>query len=108
MIKRAGAARSRALDFPRFLSIMARRMDGEDRSGVLNDIRDAFRIFDRDGDGFLSYAELRHIMTNFDEMEMTAEDIDQTIREADADGDGRISCEEFVDLMVLEDSGSPQ
>ena len=30
-------------------------------------MRESFRVFDREGDGFLSAAELRHIMTNLGE-----------------------------------------
>ena len=30
-------------------------------------MRESFRVFDREGDGFLTAAELRHIMTNLGE-----------------------------------------
>ena len=30
-------------------------------------MRESFRVFDKDGNGFLSAAELRHIMTNLGE-----------------------------------------
>ena len=28
------------------------------------EIREAFKVFDKDGNGFISAAELRHVMTN--------------------------------------------
>ena len=32
------------------------------------EIRESFRVFDKDGKGFLAAAELRHIMTNMGEL----------------------------------------
>ena len=50
-------------------------------------------VFDRDGNGFISAAELRHVMTNLGE-KLTDEEVDEMIREADVDGDGQINYEE--------------
>ena len=54
---------------------------------------------DKDGNGFISAAELRHIMTNLGE-KLTDEEVDEMIREADIDGDGQINYEEFVKMMM--------
>ena len=51
------------------------------------------KVFDRDGNGFISAAELRHVMTNLGE-KLTDEEVDEMIREADVDGDGQINYEE--------------
>ena len=47
-------------------------------------------VFDKDGNGFISAAELRHVMTNLGE-KLTDEEVDEMIREADIDGDGQIN-----------------
>ena len=54
------------------------------------EIREAFGLFDKDGNGFISAAELRHVMTNLGE-KLTDEEVDEMIREADIDGDGQVN-----------------
>jgi calmodulin len=55
-------------------------------------------VFDKDGNGFISAAELRLVMTNLGE-KLTDEEVDEIIREVDIDGDGQINYEEFVKMM---------
>jgi hypothetical protein len=52
--------------------------------------REAFRVFDRNGDGYISAPELRLVMTNLGE-KLTDEEVDDMIKEADLDGDGVVS-----------------
>lgn len=72
-----------------FLTMMARKMKDTDSE---EEIREAFKVFDRDNNGFISAAELRHVMTSIGE-KLTDDEVDEMIREADQDGDGRIDCE---------------
>ena len=58
-----------------------------------------FSVFDKDGNGYISSAELRHVMTNLGE-KLTDEEVDEMIREADIDGDGQVNYEEFVAMMT--------
>ena len=87
---------SGTIDFPEFLTMMARKMKDTDSE---EEILEAFKVFDKDGNGFISAAELRHIMTNLGE-KLTDEEVDEMIREADIDGDGQINYEEFVKIMM--------
>ncbi|XP_075537461.1 neo-calmodulin-like isoform X2 [Dermacentor variabilis] len=85
------------IDFPEFLTIMAKeefRLDDVDE-----EIREAFKVFDRNGDGYVSAAELRHVMTTMGE-KLSHEEVDEMIREADQDGDGRINYDEFVSMVT--------
>ena len=74
-----------------FLTMMARKMKDTDSE---EEIREAFKVFDRDNNGFISAAELRHVMTSIGE-KLTDDEVDEMIREADQDGDGRIDCMAF-------------
>jgi len=83
------------IDFPEFLTMMARKMKDTDSE---EEIREAFRVFDKDGNGFISAAELRHVMTNLGE-KLTDEEVDEMIREADIDGDGQVNYEGIFPLI---------
>lgn len=71
--------------------MMARKMKDTDSE---EEIREAFKVFDRDNNGFISAAELRHVMTSIGE-KLTDDEVDEMIREADQDGDGRIDCRPY-------------
>ena len=46
------------IDFPEFLSLMARKMKDTDTE---EELIEAFKVFDRDGNGLISAAELRYV-----------------------------------------------
>ena len=96
MINEVDADNNGTIDFPEFLTMMARKMKDTDSE---EEIREAFKVFDRDNNGFISSAELRHVMTSIGE-KLTDDEVDEMIREADQDGDGKIDYNEFVQLMM--------
>ena len=56
------------------------------------------RVFDRDGDGYISAEELSQVMLTLGES-LTQDEIDEMIREADLDGDGKVGYDEFATMM---------
>ena len=60
---------------------------------------EAFKVFDRDGNGLISADELLNVMTSLGE-NATMEEIEELIKESDYDGDGFINYEEFVKLIL--------
>jgi len=89
------------IDFPEFLSLMSRKMRDTDTE---EEMVEAFKVFDKEGNGFISAAELRHVMSNLGE-KITDEEMDEMVREADVDSDGNINYEEFVKMMMYDGSG---
>ena len=96
LISEVDADGSGTIDFDEFLVMMsrnARDMDSEE------EIREAFRVFDKEGNGFISEAELRTVTTNLG-LKLTDEELEEMVREADLDGDGEVSYEEFLIMMT--------
>ncbi|XP_070555560.1 uncharacterized protein [Ptychodera flava] len=85
------------VDFPEFLTIMATRMiDGEDDSKET--IR-AFRIFEKDSEGFVKTSEMRQLLTQVGE-QLTDEEMDEIISDLDTDNDGLIKYDELVRSLM--------
>ncbi|KAH8284065.1 hypothetical protein KR054_009107 [Drosophila jambulina] len=78
-----------------FLYIMSQKyatMTPED------EIIGAFRVFDKQGTGFISEKEFRHIMKNLGE-HMTDDEVDEIVLDADANVEGNINYASFVAMM---------
>ncbi|WMV56542.1 hypothetical protein MTR67_049927 [Solanum verrucosum] len=96
MINEVDADGNGTIDFPEFLNLTAGKMKDTNSE---EELKEAFRVFDKDQNGFISAAELRHVMTNLGE-KLTDEEVDEMIHEADVDGDGQINYDEFVKVMM--------
>ncbi|XP_015171352.1 PREDICTED: neo-calmodulin-like isoform X6 [Polistes dominula] len=84
------------IEFNEFLQMMSKKMKGADGK---DELREAFRVFDKNKDGLISSKELRHVMTNLGE-KLSEEEVDDMIKEADLDGDGMVNYEEFVTILT--------
>ena len=84
------------IDFKEFLGLMARKMRDTDTE---EELIEAFKVFDRDGNGLVSSIELKHVMLSLGE-KITDEEVEEMIKEADIDGDGFINYEEFVRMII--------
>ncbi|GAB2294089.1 hypothetical protein Dimus_028306 [Dionaea muscipula] len=86
-----------AFDFPRFLDLMSKYLKPEpfDRQ-----LRDAFKVLDKGGTGFVAVSDLRHILTSIGEKLEPAE-FDEWIREVEVGSDGRIRYDDFIVRVML-------
>ena len=73
------------------------------------EFKEAFEIFDKNKDGFITIKELAEIMKNLGQNPTEAELTDM-INEVDADGNGKIDFPEFLTMMArkMKDSDSEE
>lgn len=64
----------------------------------MTEFREAFRLFDKDGDGSITKEELGSVMRSLGQF-ARVEELAEMLEEVDVDGDGNVSFEEFVDIM---------
>uniref|UniRef100_A0A8C0NPF4 EF-hand calcium-binding domain-containing protein 11 n=1 Tax=Canis lupus familiaris TaxID=9615 RepID=A0A8C0NPF4_CANLF len=67
------------------------------------EFKEAFSLFDKDGDGTITTKELGTVMRSLVQNpteKLTDEEVDEMIREADIDGDGQVNYEDFVQMMT--------
>ena len=83
------------IDFEEFLIMMSKKMKENDSE---EELMEAFKVFDNDGNGFINIDELRQVMTNLGER-LSEEEVEMMIKEADIDGDGLVNYEEFIAMM---------
>ncbi|XP_037672181.1 calmodulin-A-like [Choloepus didactylus] len=88
MINEVEAGGNATIGFPEFLPMMARKMKDTDSE---EKIHKAFQVFDKDGDGCISVAELHHIKTNLGGK--LIDEVDGITREAVIDGDRQLNYE---------------
>lgn len=95
MIDEVDADGNGTIDFAEFLTLMARKMKAKDSEA---EILEAFKVFDKDGSGKISPAELRLVMTNLGER-LTDNEVEEMIKEADINGDGVSSINSALNLF---------
>lgn len=96
MLEGADPEETGRFEFMQFLEIVAQKLKDTDNE---EELREAFRVFDQEGNGRLSAAELRHCLTTLGD-KMTEAEADELIREADIDNDGEIVYEEFINILM--------
>ncbi|VDO99385.1 unnamed protein product [Soboliphyme baturini] len=84
------------IEFDEFVPLMSRHSKKADKE---NDLFITFKVFDRNGDGYITKEELRHVMESLGE-ELTDEEMDMMLKAADKDGDNRVSFDEFKSMFA--------
>ena len=94
MVRQADADGNGIIDFPEFLTMMARKMAAQDPDREINE---AWGVFST-GLEFVPEFMIKKIMTNLGE-ELSDAALKELVREADLDGDGKIGYDDFYQTM---------
>jgi len=86
---------SGTVDFNEFLAMMTTKMGERDST---EEIIKAFRLFDDDETGKISFRNLKRVAMELGES-INDEELQEMIDEADRDGDGEVSQDEFIRIM---------
>ena len=84
------------IDFEEFITFMQMTQSSEELTDEEEVIR-AFMTFDKDGNGWLSMDEFKHILCNLGD-KFTEQECLEIFKEADLDHDGKLQYREFVDF----------
>ncbi|XP_023016533.1 troponin C, isoallergen Bla g 6.0101 isoform X2 [Leptinotarsa decemlineata] len=92
------------VSFEEFANLAARFLveeeeEEEDTEAIQTELKGAFRLYDREGNGFITIEVLREILRELDD-NLTEDDLDNMVDEIDTDGSGTVDWEEFKAVMI--------
>lgn len=99
LIQKADTNNNGLIEFSEFVGLVAPELLPEKSPYTEEQLKQLFKLFDRDGNGYITAAELAHSMAKLGHA-LTAEELTGMIKEADTDGDGRISFQEFSQAIT--------
>lgn len=89
------------IEFDEFVQLMQSYLHSSNGAAMVDaegEMLEAFRVFDKDGNGLISEDELKQAMIGLGER-LTAEELKAMIAAADVNGDGQIDYKEFLEMM---------
>uniref|UniRef100_T1GQB5 EF-hand domain-containing protein n=1 Tax=Megaselia scalaris TaxID=36166 RepID=T1GQB5_MEGSC len=89
------------LDDDMLAEIIAEVDEDGNAEAMQQELKEAFRLYDKEGNGYITTAVLREILKELDD-KITNEDLDMMIEEIDSDGSGTVDFDEFMEVMTGE------
>merc|ERR1711884_57191 len=89
------------LEFPEFIQLAAKFLIEEDEEQMKWELREAFRIYDKQGNGYITVDTLKEILREID-ASLNEDNLEQIIDEVDEDGSGTVDFDEFMAMMTGE------
>merc|ERR1712013_145971 len=87
------------LEFGEFCQLASRFLVEEDEEALKKELKEAFRIYDKEQLGSISTEALKEILRELDN-KLTDEDLDNIIEEVDEDNSGTLDFDEFMEMMT--------
>lgn len=87
------------ITFDEFCGIAGRFVEvEEDAAAMATELREAFRLYDRESKGYITVKTLRDILHELDD-KLTSSELDMIIEEIDSDGSGTVDFDGLCDLI---------
>lgn len=99
LIQKADTNNNGLVEFSEFVALVAPELLQAKSPYTEEQLVQLFKLFDRDGNGYITAAELAHSMAKLGHA-LTAAELTGMIKEADTDGDGQISFAEFSQAIT--------
>ena len=88
------------MEFGEFCQLCAKFLVEEpDEETMKAELKEAFRVYDKEGQGFITTLQLREIISELDQG-LTDDALDGIIEEIDEDGSGTMDFNEFCEMMM--------
>uniref|UniRef100_A0A8C8JEK3 Troponin C, slow skeletal and cardiac muscles n=1 Tax=Oncorhynchus tshawytscha TaxID=74940 RepID=A0A8C8JEK3_ONCTS len=87
---------SGTVGFDEFLVMMVRCMNEESKGKPEEELAELFRMFDKNGDGYIDLEERPFLST---EEAITEDNIEELMKDGDKNNDGKIDYDEFLEFM---------
>ncbi|XP_077283087.1 troponin C-like isoform X1 [Arctopsyche grandis] len=86
------------LDFDSFCRVATHFLD-EDDEALQRELKQAFRLYDKEGNGYIPTSSLREILMALDD-QLTPDQLNEMIAEIDTDDSGTVDFDEFMEMMT--------
>ncbi|XP_063625915.1 troponin C [Cydia splendana] len=87
------------INFDGFCNIASHFLEEEDAEAMQQELKEAFRLYDREGNGYITTSTLKEILAALDD-KLSNSDLDGIIAEIDTDGSGTVDFDEFMEMMT--------
>jgi len=92
--------KSGQIELPELVQHMGLQIQLRSKLNPEKDFADAFKVFDRDGNGYISCTELRRVLTERGQMPLSNQEVEELIEAVDVDHDNQLNYSEFVQLFT--------
>ncbi|KAG0196173.1 hypothetical protein BGX28_010464, partial [Mortierella sp. GBA30] len=98
LVAKADPTGSNTIHFDKFLEVLM-RPDGFKPAGTYQEFINGFKVFDKEGNGYIPGGELRYVLTSLGEKLSDAE-VDELMKGVEVDKNGKVNYEDFVKMIM--------